>query len=84
MFSMGCPPSMRCDGWSSRRSSGPNVPQPESGLDEAALGRREGRVQSADKMVLRRKGVKADQFDFILNRMVEQSAALYSEWPMVA
>jgi len=27
--------------------------------------------------------VKADQFDFILNRVMEQAAALYSEWPMV-
>jgi hypothetical protein len=26
---------------------------------------------------------KADQFDFILNRVMEQAAALYSEWPMV-
>jgi glutaredoxin-related protein len=41
-------------------------------------------VQSAVKMVLRRKGVKADQFDFILNRVMEQAKALYSEWPMVA
>ena len=41
-------------------------------------------VQSAVKMVLRRRGVKADQFDFILNRVMEQAAALYSEWPMVA
>jgi hypothetical protein len=41
-------------------------------------------VQSVVKMVLRRKGVKADQFDFILNRMMEPAAALHSEWPMVA
>lgn len=28
---------------------------------------------------------KANQFDFILNRVMEQAAAaLYSEWPMVA
>jgi len=27
---------------------------------------------------------KADQFDFILNRVMEQSAVLYSEWPMIA
>ena len=27
---------------------------------------------------------KADQFDFILSRVMEQAAALYSDWPMVA
>lgn len=41
-------------------------------------------VQSAVKMVLRRRGVKADQFDFILNRVMEQAVALYADWPMVA
>jgi hypothetical protein len=25
---------------------------------------------------------KADQFDFILNRVMEQAVALYSDWPM--
>ena len=28
--------------------------------------------------------MKADQFNFILSRVVEQSAALHCEWPMVA
>ena len=27
---------------------------------------------------------RAEQFDFILGRVMEQAAALYSEWPMVA
>jgi hypothetical protein len=41
-------------------------------------------VQSGVKLVLRRKRVKPDEFDFILNRVMEQAAALYSEWPIVA
>jgi hypothetical protein len=35
-------------------------------------------------MVLRRRGVRADQFDFILNRVMEQAAALYADWPITA
>lgn len=41
-------------------------------------------VAASVKNVLRRKGVKADQFDFILSRVMEQAAALYEEWPLVA
>jgi type I restriction enzyme R subunit len=41
-------------------------------------------VMAAAKMVLRRKGVKAQQFDFIFNRVMEQAVALYEDWPLVA
>jgi type I restriction enzyme R subunit len=41
-------------------------------------------VKAAVKMVLRRKGIKAEQFDFILNRVMEQAAALYENWPIAA
>ncbi len=41
-------------------------------------------VRVAVKNVLRRKNVRAEQFDFILNRVMEQAAALYEDWPMVA
>lgn len=41
-------------------------------------------VLAAVKMVLRRKGIRAEQFDFILKRVMEQAEALYESWPMVA
>lgn len=41
-------------------------------------------VRASVKRVLRRKGIKAEQFDFILNRVIEQAEALYEDWPMVA
>lgn len=41
-------------------------------------------VRVAVKNVLRRKNIRAEQFDFILNRVMEQAAALYEEWPLVA
>ncbi len=41
-------------------------------------------VMAAVKMVLRRKGVKAQQFDFIFNCVMEQAVALYEDWPLVA
>jgi len=41
-------------------------------------------VMAAVKMVVRRKGIKAEQFDFILNRVMEQAVALYGDWPLVA
>jgi type I restriction enzyme R subunit len=41
-------------------------------------------VVAAVKMVLRRKKIKADQFDFILNRVIKQAEALYEDWPMAA
>ncbi len=39
-------------------------------------------VKVAVRMVLPRKGIKADQSDFILARVMEQAEALYAEWPM--
>jgi len=41
-------------------------------------------VMSAVKKVLRRKGIKAEQFNFILNRVMEQAVALYEDWPIAA
>jgi len=41
-------------------------------------------VVAAVKMVLRRKKIKAKQFDFILNRVMKQAEALYEDWPMAA
>jgi type I restriction enzyme R subunit len=41
-------------------------------------------VRSAVKMVLRKNKVKAEQFQFILNRVMEQAEALYENWPMAA
>ena len=41
-------------------------------------------VRALVKRVLRRKGIKAEQFDFILNRVMEQAEALYEDWPMFA
>lgn len=39
-------------------------------------------VKVAVRMVLRKRGIKADQFDFILARVMEQAEAIYGEWPM--
>jgi hypothetical protein len=41
-------------------------------------------VMAAVKMVLRRKGIKAEQFDFVFNRVMEQATALYENWPLAA
>ena len=41
-------------------------------------------VQAAVKMVLRRRGVRKDHFQFILNRVMEQAEARYESWPMAA
>lgn len=41
-------------------------------------------VVAAVKMVLRRKKIKAEQFDFILNRVIKQAEALYEDWPIAA
>ena len=41
-------------------------------------------VMAAVKMTLRRKGIKAEQFEFILNRVMEQATALYENWPIAA
>jgi type I restriction-modification system DNA methylase subunit len=36
----------------------------------------------AVKMVLRRRKVRAEDFDFILKRVMDQAAALYEAWPV--
>jgi type I restriction enzyme R subunit len=41
-------------------------------------------VQTAVKNTLRRKKIKADQFEFILRRVMEQAEALYADWPVAA
>jgi type I restriction enzyme, R subunit len=41
-------------------------------------------VQAAVKLVLRRRQVRGDHFQFILNRIMEQAEARYEDWPMVA
>ena len=39
-------------------------------------------VQSAVKMVLRKRGVKGEHFHFILKRIMEQAEARYESWPV--
>ncbi|MFQ5858793.1 MAG: type I restriction enzyme endonuclease domain-containing protein [Anaerolineae bacterium] len=41
-------------------------------------------VQSAVKLVLRKRRIKGEQFRFILNRVMQQAEAGYEDWPMVA
>jgi type I restriction enzyme R subunit len=41
-------------------------------------------VQTAVKNTLRRKRIKAEQFEFILRRVMEQAEALYADWPLAA
>lgn len=41
-------------------------------------------VQASVKMVLRRRNIQKDHFQFILNRIMEQAEARYEDWPMVA
>ena len=41
-------------------------------------------VESAVKMVLRKRRVKGEQLAFILNRLMKQAEALYKDWPMAA
>jgi type I restriction enzyme R subunit len=41
-------------------------------------------VESAVKMVLRRRGVKDEQFRFLQNRLMKQAEALYEDWPLAA
>jgi len=33
---------------------------------------------------LRRRGIKAEQFRFILNSVMKQAEAMYEEWPIAA
>ena len=41
-------------------------------------------VVAVVKMILRRKKIKAQQFNFILNRVMKQAEALYEDWPLAA
>ncbi len=41
-------------------------------------------VQTAVKNTLRRKKIKAEQFEFILRRVMEQAEALYADRPIAA
>lgn len=41
-------------------------------------------VVSSVKMVLRKRKVKREQFQFILHRVMQQAEALYHDWPMRA
>lgn len=40
-------------------------------------------IQAAVKRVLRKKQIKPEHFDPVLDRVMAQAAALYGEWPMV-
>ena len=41
-------------------------------------------VRAAVKRVLRARGVRAEHFDAIVGRIMEQAEALYAEWPLAA
>lgn len=41
-------------------------------------------VESAVKLVLRKRRVKGEQLAFILNRLMKQAEAIYKDWPMAA
>ena len=41
-------------------------------------------VRAEVRMVLRRKGIKAEQFQFILSSIMKQAEALYEDWPLAA
>ncbi len=41
-------------------------------------------VRAEVRMVLRRKGINAEQFQFILNSIMKQAEALYEDWPLAA
>ena len=41
-------------------------------------------VQSAVKLVLRKRRIKGAQFPFILHRVMQQAEAGYEDWPLVA
>ncbi len=41
-------------------------------------------VESAVKMVLRRRRIKGEQFQFLLNRLMQQAQASYEDWPLAA
>jgi type I restriction enzyme R subunit len=41
-------------------------------------------VQSAVSLVLRRRKIKGEQFQFLLNRLMNQAEERYADWPLVA
>ena len=41
-------------------------------------------VRAAVKVVLRKQGVKPQDFDPIVSRVMEQAEALYADWPQAA
>lgn len=41
-------------------------------------------VESVVKRVLRRRGIKGEQFRFLYNRLMKQAEAIYEDWPMAA
>jgi len=41
-------------------------------------------VRAEVRLVLRRRGVRAEQFDFILASIMKQAEAMYEDWPMAA
>jgi hypothetical protein len=41
-------------------------------------------VESAVKMVLRRRRIKGEQFELLLRKLMNQAKASYEEWPMAA
>jgi type I restriction enzyme R subunit len=41
-------------------------------------------VRAAVRRVLRTRQVRREQFDFVIDRIMEQAAALYADWPLAA
>jgi len=41
-------------------------------------------IRAAVKRVLRRREVRADDFDPLVERIMEQAEALYADWPVAA
>jgi len=41
-------------------------------------------VESAVKRVLRKRRIKGEQFQFLLNRIMKQAEAVYEDWPLAA
>jgi type I restriction enzyme, R subunit len=41
-------------------------------------------VESAVKLVLRRRRIKGEQFQFLLHRLMQQAEASYEDWPLAA
>ncbi|HMC60289.1 MAG TPA: type I restriction enzyme endonuclease domain-containing protein [Candidatus Solibacter sp.] len=41
-------------------------------------------VRAAVRRVLRMREVRREHFDFLIERIMEQAAALYADWPLAA